>query len=393
MTNSYQGLASYTTNEIAALQADYADKDGIDAFKTAFKMTTDALEANSMPIEVVKTISTSGDAVEGGGSSNTGTVGMQGTDAYTLAQAYEIDGNSTYLTKAETIMMDWAKGSTPTSDPIANAGLISMFDGYDMIRNSFTTANQTTMDSWMQSIGSNIITGQGIEALSKGQSAINNHQSFALEEVGTIGMVTGDTKDIQYLVNGFLKQVGELHSFAGEPAALGVDFNERHAIHYVAYNLQALIGDAILIDRLANVAGNPFHINYNPFTVNVDGGSIQNTLGALMPYETGALKSTNEFSGSDDKNDSARIADGSLNKVYQPIDGLPALQEAQYFTSTITANGTSYNLAQVAATVMKGDHYSVLTTTEPNEHFLTSNIESASSHTLGLAGTSLTVTL
>ncbi|MDE3060789.1 MAG: alginate lyase family protein, partial [Pseudomonadota bacterium] len=267
-------------------------------------------------------------------------------------------------------------------DSVANAALLKMFQAYDLVRGSMTTSQQSTVDHWLAGIGNALISGQNAALASGSIEAVNNHHSWQLLEVGTIGTVLNNSAFIHYVTDqsGFLSQIGNnLKSFAGEPAYLGVDYDQRHAYHYVAYNLQALGQLAELVDRIGHLPGNPYGINYNPFTVQVNGASIQNTLDALLPYESGQKTSTTEFQGSKDPNDAARLANGSLSSTYHPSDGLPALAAADYFGHSVTdplMNNQTYNLAQLTDSIMKASGQTPSSTTLPTAQFLQNTIES-----------------
>ncbi len=368
-----QGLASYTPSEIASLATLYKTGGTSDSSTVLHAMVQDASNALSVAPQPVSTIVTSGTAAKTGQTANTGQVIAQGETAYSLAMGYEITGNTQYLTQVKSFLLSWAQSNTPIGDPIANAGLIPMFKAYDLIHNQFSSSEQATINNWMSNVANAIISNQAQAVSSGSTTATNNHESYALLEVGTIGAVLGNSTFIHYLTDNFQHHIGvNLQSIAGQPPYLGVDFQERDAYHYVAYNLAALGQAAILMDQLSHVQGNPYGINYNPFTVQVNGASIQNTLDALLPYASGEKQSLNEFQNSTNPNDATRVANGSLSSVFHPSDAIPALEAADYFGHTVNdpLMGHSYNLPQLTAQILQNAGSLTLPATMPDPTFL-----------------------
>jgi len=390
-----QGLASYTPTEIASLASTYHAGGTSDTITVLNSIVSSANSVLNVTPQPASTIVTSGTAAQTGQIANTGTVSTQASEAYSLALAYEVTGNTSYLTQAKSFLLSWAQTNVPIGDPIANAGLLPMFKAYDLISSQFSAAGQTTISNWMSGIANAIITTQTQAASSGSDTAINNHESFALLEVGTIGAVLGNNTFIHYLTDNFQNHIGvNLQSIAGEPPYLGVDYQERDAYHYVAYNLQALGQAAILMDQFSHVSGNPYGITYNPFTVQVNGASIENTLDVLLPFATGQQQSLNEFQNSTDPNDATRLANGSLSSVFQPSDAIAALEAADYFGHTVNdpLTGQSYNLAQVTASILQNEEKLTLPAALPDQAFLQNDITSSYDTTPPAGGSGGTTT-
>jgi hypothetical protein len=370
-----QGLISHTTNEINALKSIYAAGGSAGTFVVASDILRDANIALSHAVQPSQHVVTSGGSGQG---ASTSFVSHQSGDAWAAAMAYQMTGSASYLSKAKSFVLGWAQTNIPDSSPIANDAFMDMFKAYDLIRGNFTSAERTTVDHWLSGIADALIAGQAAAAASGSVTAGNNYRSHALLEVGAIGMALGNAEYIHYAADNFLTHVGNnLASFVGEPPHLGVDYHQRHAYHYVAYNLEALTELAVMLDRLGHVAGNPYGINYNPFTTQVNGASLELTLKALLPFASGEQQSLHEFEGSTNPNDAIRIAQGTLSSVFHPDDALPSVEAAQYFAHTVTdtSTGHSYNLAQVASGVLQGINHSVLTTDMPTQSFLLNDID------------------
>lgn len=377
MSNSTQGIATLTSSEIARLSGIYHSS-GASVLASVMKVANNALGQAPEPFSQVVT---SGSAVQGGQKANTGPVSHQSDNAYALALAYNITGDSHYLAQAKNYILSWAKTNIASGDPIADAALLNLFKAYDLVRTQFSSSDRTVVDTWMHHIGDALIATQEANVLKGSTMAGNNHHSWQLLEVGTIGAVLGDSAFMHYVTDqsGFLDHIGNnLRTISGEPAYLGVDYDERHAYHYVAYNMEALGKLAILVDRLGELSGNPYGINYDPFTVEVNGASIHHTMDALLPFATGEMQSLNEFSGSTNSNDAVRIANGSLSSVFSPTDALGALEAADYFSHTFhdSVTGHDYSMATVVDGILNGEGTTPASLTLPTDSFVYNSVSS-----------------
>jgi hypothetical protein len=378
MQVSTQGLASYTPKEISVISGSYKSpsSDTHNVIKNIISGANNAINKSPHPYE---TIVTSGSGAKTGEPSNTGAISHEASDVYKLALAYGITGDASYFNHAKTYLLDWAKINVPSSDSIANAALMPMFKAYDLIRGQFSSADKAQVDHWLGGIADALIEGHNNAMQDGSLTAVNNHHSWQLLEVGTIGATLGSPDYIHYVTDGFLSHIGNnLKSTPGEEPYLGVDYAQRHAYHYVAYNLEALGNLAILMDRIGHLPENPYGISYNPFTVEVGGASIQHTLEALLPYASGEKHSLHEFQGSGNPNDAIRLDNGSLNSAFNISDALPAVQAADYFghTANDPFSGHSYNLAKLAADILENADKTPLSGKFPTENFLANNIES-----------------
>lgn len=307
MTNPYQGYASLTATEIIKAKANIPAE-----IKKA--ITNNATSALKVKISPYETIYTSGAAVAGKDvKQNTDDVNKQAKAVWDMALANVVVGQGTAL-GATSAILEWAKKNKATSDPIANVALIPMIQAYDLMPTRyFESDERPIIGAWLTSIATAIQTGQEAYIKAGKQSGINNHQSWALYVIGLIGAVTGNRQLLNYADVNMNLQIGRL-----SPPP-GIDYAERKAWHYVAYNLQALLNLDILLARA---------LIYN-------GGSILSSdIANLQPYATGAKTSINEFVGSDDPDDAKRIKDGTLSKVFNTMDCLPVFELWGYVEDT-----------------------------------------------------------
>lgn len=378
MPISTQGLASYTPQEISAISSSYKSpaSDTHNVIKNIINSANNAINKSPHPAE---NIVTSGNGAKTGEPPNTGAISHESSDVYKLALAYGITGEASYFNHAKTYLLDWAETNIPSSDPIANAVLMPMFKAYDLMRDQFSSTDKATVDHWLGGIADALIEGHDNAMQNGSLTAVNNHHSWQLLEVGTIGTALGNSDYIHYVTDSFLSHIGNnLKSAPGEEPYLGVDYAQRHAYHYVAYNLEALGNLSILMDRISHLPENPYGITYNPFTVEVGGASIQHTLEALLPYASGEKHSLHEFQGSGNSNDATRLDNGSLSSAFNISDTLPALQAADYFghAANDPFSGHSYNLAQLAADILENEGKTPLSSKFPTENFLANSIGS-----------------
>lgn len=373
MTTYVPGLTSYTASEISRLFLFYKAGGTSDAYKVinaTIKSADKALSATARPY---MHIATSGDEVHSGSGSNTGDTAAQSAQAHALALSYAITGKSAYGTQAKQLLLGWAKTNIPDGDPIANASLLKVVQAYDLLRGTCTTSEKATVDSWLSGIADAIITGQAHAKAEHSMTAANNHQSWALLEVGSIGAALGNDTYMHYLTDNFLPHIGvNLASQPGEPAHLGMDYHQRDALHYVAYNLEALTEAAILVDRMGHLPGNPYGIHYNPFTAEANGASLAHTFNALLPYLTGEKQSTREYADSLNRNDALRIAKGDLSTTFDPSDALGVLEAADYFGHKIGG----HTISQLTSDILKSDGKLSLPASLPDLDFLQNSVAS-----------------
>jgi hypothetical protein len=350
-----QGIASLTLVETHKLAEYYGGKS--EEAKAVNKIVNSAEKALQETPAPLASITTSGGSIKTGEKSNSKAVEKQAKASYTLALAYAITEKEAYFEKVKQYLLGWARVNQPDGDPVATAKLIPMFMAYDLVRDKISPDNMEMIDGWLKATGQAVISSQRQAIAENSPRAVNNHRSHALLILSVIGCVTGEQKFIHYVADksGFLEHIGNnLASFPGEPEGAGVDYHQRKAYHYVAYNLQALGKLAIILDRLSRLPGNPYGIDYNPFMVEVKGASLLKALYALLPYATWDKINMDEFGGTENKNDLKRLENGSLAKSFKRKDAVAALEAADYFFAAVKdpVSGKSYNLAQLTLDIL-----------------------------------------
>ncbi len=352
-----QGTASLTAAEAASLAKALADENS-DKAKAVQEIIADADKAmKEVPEPDIKVI-TSGKTAKTGEKSNSTHTKKETRNAYMLGLAYAMTGRRLYLDQARRYLLAWSAVNEPEGDSIAEMKFVPMFRDYDLVRAKLSSGDRSQIDGWLRGIADAVIADQSQARAKDVARGINNHRSYALLIVGMIGSVLDEPRYIHYVVDkqGFLAHIQDnLHSFKGETAGFGYDYHQRKAVHYVAYNLQALGSLAVLLDRLRHVTGNPYHIDYNPYTVEVGGASLLKTLRGFLPYAAGEKEATHEFEGSLDVNDQKRLRSGALKTTFDRKDVVPVLESADYFFPVLKdeRTGHTYDMAAIAAAIIQ----------------------------------------
>lgn len=346
------GVASFTPSEIAIMTQMYQNPSQDENYRVTHRIVDDGERALTEAPQPYVTVITSGEAVTSGQASNSKEVDRQAYNSLALALSFKFTGKRYYLDQLRSYLVGWGQSNHPQGDAIASTKFIPMIRAYDIVRADLSSADQTVIESWLYAMVDSLIASQQEARERELPRGINNHRSHAMLVIATIGCVIRESRYIRYVTEktGFLDHVAtNLRSFPDEPNNLGYDYHQRKAIHYVAYNLQALGQLAILLDRLSHLPGNPYGIHYDPYSVEIDRASIIATLWALMPYATSEKKSNHEFVGSLDSHDPSRMENGNLKISFNPHDALPALEAAYYFFPTLTddRSGKSYDIAKV----------------------------------------------
>jgi hypothetical protein len=319
-----RGIVSLTDEEITKLQNIYNSKVAGDEYTMTTYIVRQADKALLIAPCAVPSLITSGNTVATGEASTTSIGNKQSNAAYSLALGYAITGKQSYYDAALAIIKEWAAINNPVGDTVANASLLNMFRSYDLLG-----VADNDINAWLTATGNAIIVEQESSIARNSQVGINNHHSWGLLEICTLGHMLNNQLFQDYYQSRMDKHIADnLRSFPDEPLYFGVDFHERKAVHYVAFNMAALCNLMIIIEGRST--------------------DVDNTFKALLPYASGEKQSMNEFEGSQNSNDDDRIANGSLSAVFDPIDALDAIN-AYYLYSPVVGG---YNLASIATNIV-----------------------------------------
>lgn len=378
---STQGIASLTDAEVRKLAGFYKEGKASDKVNILGRIVRHAQKALQKEPEPFSHVVTSGSQIKTGKTSNSSQAHKQSNDVYMLALAYAITGEDAYFEKARHYLLRWAQVHQPEGDSVAAVKFVPMFRAYDLIRGRLAAPDREVIDGWLSKTGLAVLADQEIARKEGAARGVNNHRSHALLILAVIGCTTGQERFIHYVTDksGFLDHIGKnLATFDTEPPGAGLDYHQRKAYHYVAYNLRALGQLAVLLDRLAHLPGNPYAIHYRPYTVGVSGASLIKTLRILLPYAAGEKTHATEFEGTHNKNDLKRLENGSLHAVFNRKDAVPALESAAYFFAAIKApsSGKRYFPAQLIADILADMGKPPSSPTYPTVGFLINRVRS-----------------
>lgn len=157
---------------------------------------------------------------------------------YALGYAYAVTSRPNYSTASRRIILQWAKVNGPTGVPIDETKLEPLFIAYDLTRSTFSQEERTLADSWLRTMAALELQS----AQTKSVTRMNNWNSHRLKIVGLIGFLLEDKPLIEQAVQGFKKQI-ELNLDADGSS---FDFRQRDALHYHCYDLEPLLGLALV---------------------------------------------------------------------------------------------------------------------------------------------------
>ncbi len=257
---------------------------------------------------------------------------------YALALKYRITANSNYLNKAVIYLNSWATINKPQGNPINDTKFGTVFEAYDLIKNSINAADKSSIESWLSTMADKEINNPRFK--SNSGVAINNWNSHRLKTIGLIGYAINNNTYKQYAKTAVLKQI-EINLYA---SGSGYDFEERDALHYHIYTLEPLLELAITLKRAENIDD----FNYTSPT----GSSIKKSIEFLKPYAVGE-KTHEEFVNSKVEFDRKRAANNepgfTTGALFHPDHATYVFSLATFFDPTylsviqkITGNTEKY---------------------------------------------------
>src|SRR6478735_5406619 len=105
---------------------------------------------------------------------------------YSLAIAYKVEGNKTYLQKVAEYITAWATVNQPQGNPINDTKFEDLLFAYDLVRNEMPNDQQQVVDSWLQKMADAEIK-TGLQKTKK--TSFNNWNSHRLKVIGFIAYI------------------------------------------------------------------------------------------------------------------------------------------------------------------------------------------------------------
>ena len=246
---------------------------------------------------------------------------------YSLGFAYTVTSDMQYAKKAKEFLISWARKNKSSVDPIDQRLLEPMYMGYDLVKPTFTQDERRVVNTWLKVTAQTLI--ENINPSKSATSNRNNHQSHLLAVVAMIGFSTADQKLIDYVVDGYKKQI----QVDLNPDGSSFDFHQRDALYYHVFTLEPLLSVA----RIAQMNGIDL-FDYTTSSVASKAASLQKSIDFLLPYAKGE-KNHAEWVHSTAPFDKTRANAGDEQfqpgVLFDPKQAYPTLELYYYFKPDI----------------------------------------------------------
>lgn len=197
------------------------------------------------------------------------------------ALVWRAGGDERYLRLVDRFLLAWATTYQPSFNPIDETHFDSMILAYDLTASALPVKTRNATAAFIAKLANGYV--EQIDAQPRPLSGTyrNNWQSHRVKLIAMAAFTLDDRKLINAAQRIFVEQIGTNIA----PDGATVDFAERDALHYVAYDLQPLVEAALSARR---------H-NRNWLTLHApNGATLAAALDWLVPYALGQ-KSHEEF--------------------------------------------------------------------------------------------------
>jgi len=321
--NCFAQYVGLNKKEISNLQHLVAKDNNAKKFYTSMKRTADdALTQTPDPID---TVVSEGHLATDPKKIRTGKSLRDIDKIYSLAIAYVVEGNKSYLQKAGEYITAWATVNQPQGNPINDTKFEDLFFAYDLIKNDVSTEQKSTINSWLEKMANAEIK----TALPKTKkTSYNNWNSHRLKTIGLIAYMLNNNTYKAFIDIELPAQI-EKNLL---PDGSGIDFHERDALHYHVYTLEPLISLATVLKR---ATGKDFYHYTSP-----SGASIKKSIDFLIPFVSGE-KTHGEYVNStvafDKKRADNKEPGFQIGAPFKQTAGVGVLVEAAYFEPSCMA--------------------------------------------------------
>lgn len=197
------------------------------------------------------------------------------------ALVWRATGDERYLRLVDRFLLAWTTTYQPSFNPIDETHFDSLILAYDMTASALPVKTRNAATAFIAKLANGYVLRVDAQPRPLAGTYRNNWESHRVKLVAMAAFTLDDRKLINTAQRLFIEQIGE--NVAADGAT--VDFAERDALHYVAYDLQPLVIAALAARRhnrnwLAQRAQN--------------GASLQSALDWLVPYALGE-KTHEEF--------------------------------------------------------------------------------------------------
>ncbi len=236
---------------------------------------------------------------------------------HALSVAFAVTGDAKYLDKAKSFILAWAKVNRPRGDPIDETFLEPLLFSYDLLRARFAEPDRAVIDRWLRGIAE----AERNSAKSGASTSLNNWHSHRLKIVGLIGFLLQDRELTAWVTDAYRSHVGKNLNADGS----SLDFHQRDALHYHAYDVEPLLTLAI--------AARQNGVDLYGFK-SESGACLEKSVRFLVPFCDGT-QTHEEFVHStvafDRKRSESGDAKYKAGRLFDPADGARVLELASAF--------------------------------------------------------------
>jgi hypothetical protein len=161
-----------------------------------------------------------------------------------LAYGWRLARDSAFLATARDILLGWTKTFRTQANPIDEARLPVLAEGYALLRQDLAKSDRDTIDQWWRGI-----LDRHMDQL-RGRQQANNWQSHRIHIATSIAFALEDQVALAELSRHHRTQV--LRNI--RPDGSTFDFQLRDAIRYAVYTLQPLVEARLLLAETAPLA-------------------------------------------------------------------------------------------------------------------------------------------
>ncbi len=208
-------------------------------------------------------------------------------------------GDERYAAQARKFLLAWARVNKPDGDAINETQFEQMIVPYDLLRDSFSTADRQMVDAWLRNKA---------ETLWKSTFSVGiggNWYSHRLKLVGLVGLTLGDEPMVKQVTEGFHKQIKAMI----KPDGATTEFYVRDAMTYHIYAIEPLLTLACAMQR---------HTGENLFDYgDPNAVSLHNSVNFIIPFAD-RQKTHDEFTHTKSDFDRKRAANGESHYAPHP---------------------------------------------------------------------------
>jgi hypothetical protein len=212
------------------------------------------------------------------------------------ALVWRATGDDRYLRLVDRFLLAWASTYQPSFNPIDETHFDSMILAYDMTASALSVKTRNATAAFIAKLANGYVARVDAQPRPLTGTYRNNWESHRVKLVAMAAFTLDDRKLINAAQRLFVEQIGANVT----PDGATVDFAERDALHYVAYDLQPLV--------IAALAARRHNRNWLVQRAQ-NGASLQPALDWLVPYALGE-KTHEEFVHSSVAFDAKRRAAG-----------------------------------------------------------------------------------